>query len=118
MQKERPVGWTVSTLNAVDDELEALADDMQARFVRIAELISEIGPGQVGAAKVKHLDGPIWEIRMWGRDGISRALCHVSRELKRVVVVRVFVKKTQKTPQREIRLARNRAKEFDSQSED
>ena len=112
------MAWTVSTLSAVDDELEALPDDMQARFMRISELICDCGPREVGPTKVKHLDGLIWEIRMSGRDGISRALCRVSWELQRVVVARVFVKKTQKTPHREIRLARNRAREFDSQSED
>ena len=47
---------------------------------------------------------------MKGRDGISRALYVAVRE-KRVVVVRVFVKKTQKTPRREIDLALERAKE-------
>ena len=47
---------------------------------------------------------------MKGRDGISRAIYVTSRG-SRVVVVRVFVKKTQKTPRREIDLALKRAKE-------
>ena len=47
---------------------------------------------------------------MKGRDGISRAL-YVAAHGRRVVVVRVYVKKTQKTPRREIRLALERAKE-------
>lgn len=47
---------------------------------------------------------------MKGRDGISRAL-YVTAKGRRVVVVRVFVKKTQKTPRREIKLALQRAKE-------
>lgn len=59
---------------------------------------------------VKHMQGPIWEMRMRGRDGISRAL-YVAAEGRRVVIVRVFVKKTQKTPSREIDLALSRAKE-------
>jgi hypothetical protein len=41
---------------------------------------------------------------------ISRAL-YVTATGKRVVIVRVFVKKTQKTPSREIDLALSRAKE-------
>ncbi|MGH7154754.1 MAG: type II toxin-antitoxin system RelE/ParE family toxin [Acetobacteraceae bacterium] len=49
-------------------------------------------------------------MRMRGRDGISRAL-YVAARGQRVVIVRVFVKKTQKTPRREIDLARTRAKE-------
>ena len=60
---------------------------------------------------VKHVQGPLWEIRMKGRDGISRAL-YVTTTGRRVVVVRVFVKKTRKTPRREIELALERAKEL------
>jgi phage-related protein len=47
---------------------------------------------------------------MKGRDGISRAI-YVTVRGRRVVVVRVFIKKTQKTPRREIDLALERAKE-------
>lgn len=47
---------------------------------------------------------------MKGRDGISRAI-YVVAHPRRVVVLRVFAKKTQKTPRREIRLALERAKE-------
>ena len=43
-----------------------------------------------------------------GRSGIPRAL-HVTAVGKRVVIVRVFVKKTQKTPRREKKLALARA---------
>jgi phage-related protein len=60
---------------------------------------------------VKHLDDELWEIWMSGRDGISRAI-YVTASGRRVIVLRVFVKKTQKTPPREIRLARRRAKEI------
>lgn len=103
--------WTVETLSAtVDKELEALPADMRARFVRISEMIAAVGLERVGAPHIKHLTGPIWEMRMKGKDGISRALYVTVRD-KRVVVVRVFVKKTQKTPRREIDLALQRAKE-------
>jgi len=103
--------WRVETLNAaVDAELEALPADMRARFVRIADLIVAVGLGRVGMPHVRHLTGPLWEMRMTGRDGISRAVYVVVRE-SRVVVVRVFVKKTRQTPRREIELALERAKE-------
>ena len=47
---------------------------------------------------------------MSGREGVSRAL-YVTAGARRVVVVRVFIKKTPKTPRREIDLALRRAKE-------
>jgi len=43
-------------------------------------------------------------------DGIARAL-YVTRSGKRIIIVRVFTKKTQKTPRREIDMALARAKE-------
>ena len=47
---------------------------------------------------------------MTGRDGISRAI-YVTAQGRRVVILRAFIKKTQKTPPRELALARQRAKE-------
>lgn len=49
-------------------------------------------------------------MRLKGKDGISRAI-YVTASDQRIVVVRVFVKKTQTTPSREIELAIKRAKE-------
>lgn len=103
--------WVVETLNeTVDAELESLPADQLAKFIHIGQLIQSLGLERVREPHVKHLQGSLWEIRMKGRDGISRAL-YVVAKLKRVVVVRVFAKKTQKTPRREIKLALKRAKE-------
>jgi phage-related protein len=107
------MSWSVETLDEkVDEELDDLPADMQARFVHIARLIEEFGPAQVREPHVKHLRGPLYEMRMRGKAGISRAL-YVTAKPERVVVVRAFIKKTQKTPEREIRLALNRAKEIE-----
>ena len=105
------MNWTVEFLaDDVEAELRALPRDMQSRFLRIVNLIESRGLQQVHEPYVKHLQGKLWEMRMTGRDGISRAF-YVAASGKRVVVVRVFVKKTQKTPAREIRLALERAKD-------
>jgi phage-related protein len=98
------MGWTVETLNeTVDAEVDALPADMRARLARTADLIEEIGLEHVGEPHVKHLEGRLWEMRLKGRSGISRAL-YVAATGSRVVIVRVFVKKTEKTPRREIDL--------------
>jgi phage-related protein len=102
--------WIVETLNeTVNAEVEALPADMRARLTHIAKLIEEMGLERVGEPHVKHLDGRLWEMRLKGRSGISRAL-YVVATSRRVVIVRVFVKKTQKTPRQEIDLALARAK--------
>jgi phage-related protein len=86
---------------------------MRARYVRIAELIEAVGLPNVKEPHVKHVRGPIWEIRVKGKTGIARAL-YVTVRSQRVVVVRVFVKKTQKTPGSEIDLALRRSKELET----
>lgn len=104
------MGWTVETLNeTVDAEVEALPEDMRARLARIARLIEEKGLERVGEPHVKHVEGRLWEMRLKGRSGISRAL-YVTAAALRVVIVRVFVKKTEKTPRGEIEVALSRAK--------
>ena len=104
--------WTVETLDhRVDGELLALPKDQRAKFFRIAQMLQEFGPLEVREPYVKYVEQGIWEIRMRGRDGISRALYLVERP-KRLVVVRVFAKKSQTTPRKEIRIALNRAKEI------
>ena len=104
--------WTFATLNAaVDAEIGALPADMQARFLRYGDIIERAGFEGLPRDSVKHLEGKLWELRMTGRDGISRAI-YVTAQGRRVVVVRVFLKKTQKTPPRELELARQRAKEI------
>ena len=104
--------WAVHILDRiVVAEFEALPDDMRAKFARIVELIEGHGLEKLREPLVKHLDKELWEIRVSGRDGISRAI-YVTASGMRVIVVRVFNKKSQKTPPREIRLARQRAKEI------
>jgi phage-related protein len=103
--------WRVEFLDeGVQAELEALPVDIRARFLRITSLIEAEGIHKLREPYVKHLDGPVWEMRMKGRDGIARA-AYVTASGQRVVVVHVFTKKTQKTPRREIETALKRAKE-------
>ena len=104
------MGWTVETLDGiVDREVEGLREDMQARLARIAGLIEQHGLEQVGEPHVKQIEGRLWEMRLKGRSGIARAL-YVTAAVQRVVIVRAFVKKTEKTPRREIDLALARAR--------
>jgi phage-related protein len=83
---------------------------MQARFLRLAERIAQIGLESLSEPHVKHLEGKLWELRLTRRDGIARAL-YVTAIGRRVVVVRAFVNKTPKTPRAKIELALKRAKE-------
>lgn len=103
--------WIVENLNsAVDAEIEALPEDMQARLARFAHIIETFGLQALPPEATKHLEDKLWELRLTGKSGISRAI-YITIRGKRLVILRAFIKKTQKTPKAELELARQRAKE-------
>lgn len=99
--------WTVELHPLAEPELQALPADMRARFLRIAELLEAVGPHQVGLPHVRPLVDKLWEMRMQGRDGISRAV-YAAMQGRRLVVLHVFIKKTQATPRKALDTARKR----------
>lgn len=59
------MAWVVETLNAaVDAEVNEFAVDVRAQLARISFMIEEFGLERMREPHVKHLRGPIWEMRM------------------------------------------------------
>ena len=85
----------------------ALPAEMKARFFRIADLLEVMGPQRVGMPHIRPLDGKLREMRMQGRDGIARAI-YAAVQGRTLLVLHVFVKKTQTTPRRALETARKR----------
>ena len=104
--------WSVEYLPAAAEERAALPVDMRARLARMTDVIGQNGIANLPRDWAKHLGDKLWELRVTGKDGIARAI-YVTAAGQRVVIVRIFVKKTQKTPPRELELARQRAKEVE-----
>lgn len=90
-----------------EPELLALPADMKARFLHIAEMLEELGPQRVGLPHIRPLESKLWEMRMQGRDGIARAV-YAAVQGRRLLVLHVFVKKTQTTPRAAIAMALKR----------
>ncbi len=103
--------WTVGFCSdEAIAEVKALPRDMQSKFERIVQMIEANGLEMMREPYVKHIEGKIWEMRMIGRDGIARSL-YMTAVGRRVLVLRTFIKKTQKVPRSEIEIALKRAKE-------
>ena len=103
--------WAVEYLSEdVKAQMSGQLLDIRQHFERIVGLIRSHGLEKLREPYVRHLEGPVWEMRLKGKDGIVRA-AYVTATGRRVVVVHVFGKKTQKTPRREIEIALRRAKE-------
>lgn len=104
--------WSIEFLDEnVLNEMQSQPNDIKAKFEHTVNLIQANGLKRIHEPYIKHLEGKLWEMRMKGRDTIARAI-YVTAVEKRIVIVRVFTKKKQKTPRREIEIALERAKEI------
>lgn len=104
--------WTVETLNeTVDAEIEALPPGLQARLIRLMEMVGSFGLEHLHEPHVKHIDGKLWELRAKASEGIARGL-YVTVTGRRIIVLHVFVKKSQKTPASALKVAKQRMKEL------
>lgn len=91
-------------------EIEAWPVDVLADYAHLVELLAEYGPN-LRLPHSRAMGEGLFELRPRGRAGIGRAFyCFLVG--RRVVVVHAFVKKTQQTPDRELKLARKRMKEM------
>ena len=92
------------------DEIESWPVDVLADYARLVELLVEYGPS-LRLPHSRSLGEGLFELRPRSRTGIGRAFycCMVGN---RVTVLHAFIKKTQQTPDRELRLARKRLKEL------
>ncbi len=91
-------------------EIESWPVDVVADYARLVELLVEYGPSLRLPHSRAFGDG-LFELRPHGRSGVGRALyCFLVG--KRIVVVHAFIKKTQETPDKDLKLARKRVKEL------
>lgn len=103
--------WVVETHDAADPEIEALPPGLQARLIRLLEAIESVGLDNLREPHVKHLEGKLRELRAKASEGIARGI-YVTMTGRRVIVLHVFVKKSQKAPARALEIARQWMKEI------
>lgn len=81
-----------------------------ARFVRYAERFEIFGP-DLGMPHTRAMGRGLFELRLRASEGISRVFyCVVAG--RRIVMLHVFIKKTQRTPAGELEVARKRKRQL------
>jgi phage-related protein len=104
------VTWTVSFYNRrVEDEILALSAGFVARFLRYAEKMEMHGPN-LGMPHTRAMGDGLFELRIKASEGIARVF-YCTAVNRRIVFLHPFVKKTDKTPLKELEVARRRMKE-------
>jgi len=93
----------------IEKETLSFPAGVLANLLHILDMIEELGPN-LGKPYTAPMGKGLFEIRAKGKEGIGRSLfCAVKG--KEVIILHSFMKKTQKTPQKELKLARRRMKE-------
>ena len=94
----------------VQEEIMNLPVTLQARYIGLTDRMMDHGPN-LGLPHTDAFGGGLFELRLKGAEGIARVFfCLVVKQ--KIVMLHSFIKKTQKTPDKEIRLAKQRMKEF------
>jgi phage-related protein len=95
---------------SVEDDILEWPVDLLADYTHLSGLLIELGP-ELKMPHSKALGKGLFELRPKAASGIGRAFyCFLMG--KKIVVVHAFIKKTQKTPEKELKLARKRVKEL------
>ncbi len=90
-------------------EIQSWPVDVVADYARLVELLAEHGPS-LRLPHSRAFGEGLFELRPRGRSGIGRAFyCFLVG--KHIVVLHAFIKKSQQTPDSELKLARKRLKE-------
>ena len=102
----------------IKEFIDSLSPQGKAKYIFITRLLKEYGLN-VREPYVKQITGhrKLFEIRIKDRSGISRILYFVHTGRK-FILLHGFVKKTEKTPQREIIIAEQRMKDYISREEE
>jgi phage-related protein len=95
--------------NKVEEETLNFPDGILANFVHIAEMVEEFGPA-LGKPYTSPMGNGLFEIRAKGKEGIGRSLFCMLKG-REIIILNSFIKKTQKTPKKELDLATKRMKE-------
>ena len=106
------MSWKITFFNQkVETEVLAFPAGILANFLHIFEMIEEFGPA-LGKPHTAPMGNGLFEIRAKGKEGIGRAFfCGVKGQ--EIVILHSFIKKTQRTPKKELEKARRRLKELD-----
>ena len=101
--------WEVDFYGGVESDILNMPPGIQARTIRLLEMIEKHG-ANLGEPHTKALGKGLFEIRAKAKEGIGRGFfCYMAGN--RVMVLHVFVKKDQRTPQKDLYLAKDRLRE-------
>ena len=105
------MNWTITYFSeTVQEEVLAMSAGFLGRFLRYTDRMESYGP-DLGMPHTRAMGEGLFELRLKAADGIARVFyCTIIG--KKIVILHQFIKKTNKTPTRELVIAKRRMKEI------
>ncbi len=104
------MNWKVTFYSpALEEEIQSLPAGFVARFLKYAERMEVYGP-DLGMPHTRAMGRGLIELRVKAAEGIARVF-YCTLVGKRIVMLHQFTKKSEKTPRKELEIARRRMEE-------
>ena len=108
--------WKVTFYSSLNGELpvknfiDNLDEIAQGKVINTIRLLKMYGV-QMGAPHARKIIGmDIWELRILGKDSIR--IFYIAIQNKTFLLLHAFIKKSQKTPVKELKIAKERLREY------
>ncbi len=104
--------WTIQFDERLEKWFDSIPFDIKAKILRITDMLVSFGPSNVKEPYVKPVKGykKLFEIRAKGKKRVVRVF-YFTYTGQRIILLHGFMKKTMKTPQKEINIAVKRMRE-------
>lgn len=102
--------WQIKYYNQkLEKEILNLPEGLLARYLRFTDLMLEFG-SNLGLPHTKAIDNGLFELRVKSKEGIARVF-YCTKVGKKIIMLHSYVKKSQKTPKKELKIAKSRISE-------
>lgn len=102
--------WKINYYNAkLKEDILCLPETLLAKYFKLTDLMHTYG-ANLGEPHTKAMGDGLFELRLKGKEGIARVF-YCTRVGKTIYMLHCFIKKSQKTPPKELKLAQKRMQE-------
>lgn len=97
--------WNVTYhTQAVESFALGLPDGLLARYLRLTDMMLEFG-ANLGMPHTRAMSDGLFELRIKSKEGVARVF-YCTLVGRRIVMLHGFIKKSEKTPTKELKIAR------------
>ena len=102
--------WRILYYNRnLEQEILNLPDGLLAKYFHLTDLMIEFG-SNLGLPHTKAIDKGLFELRIKSKEGIARVF-FCTKIGKKIIILHSYIKKSQKIPKRELKIAISRMNE-------